>query len=368
MKIKLKMGKGEDESAEQPADESPDSKEESPTEEAKPEGDDKEKPEELPAEPIPEAKEEASEDDDKKKKDAEALRKVIKVDSGGGDDAPVAKEDDPDLVEDDAGDDTGGPASRESLEQKRAILQSIKDFDFQIKKNQEDVTNVNQKLDGMSKDLDDLVSLYEIVSEQMNPFVGLSKVTKKRLDALENFTREIDLLKERTGELESFAERSGIKLKNITEGEHHAETIDTDALLGKEDEESQVTGEGDIATEESAKGDVTDEGSGELLPGETEQSTPEAEKVETAIEEPKPDENETPVETPTENVVETVDETFTMETQQPPTYITTPVEDNGFENLSDAALDIILDKAFGAMSPEGKVDMLIDEFIESLKG
>jgi hypothetical protein len=100
-------------------------------------------------------------------------------------------------------------AAREDLEQRRTILQNMKDFDFQIKKNQEDVTNLLEKVENLSKDLDDLVSLYEIVSEQMNPFVGLSKVTKKRIDALENFTKEVDSVKIRIGELESVIEKNG---------------------------------------------------------------------------------------------------------------------------------------------------------------
>jgi len=99
-------------------------------------------------------------------------------------------------------------AAREDLEQRRTILQNMKDFDFQIKKNQEDVTNLLEKVENLSKDLDDLVSLYEIVSEQMNPFVGLSKVTKKRIDALENFTKEVDSVKIRMGELESVIEKN----------------------------------------------------------------------------------------------------------------------------------------------------------------
>jgi len=100
-------------------------------------------------------------------------------------------------------------AAREDLEQRRTILQNMKDFDFQIKKNQEDVTKLLEKVENLSKDLDDLVSLYEIVSEQMNPFVGLSKVTKKRIDALENFTKEVDSVKIRMGELESVIEKNG---------------------------------------------------------------------------------------------------------------------------------------------------------------
>ncbi len=86
------------------------------------------------------------------------------------------------------------------------MLQNMKDFDFQIKKNKEDIVKVIDKVDGLSKDLDDLVSLYEIVSEQMNPFVGLSKVTKKRLDALENITADVDTLKTKIGEIESLVE------------------------------------------------------------------------------------------------------------------------------------------------------------------
>jgi flagellar protein FlaC len=92
--------------------------------------------------------------------------------------------------------------AREELEQRRTILQNLKDFDFQIKKNQEDISNISEKVESLSKDLDDLVSLYEIVSEQMNPFVGLSKVTKKRLDALENITKELDTIKGRMGDIE----------------------------------------------------------------------------------------------------------------------------------------------------------------------
>lgn len=145
--------------------------------------------------------------DDKKKDEVEKLRKVIKVNEPHKEDKKTqeinSKED---VLEDE---------SRASLEQKRAILQSIKDFDFQIKKNQEEITTINEKLESVSKDLDDLVSLYEIVSEQMNPFVGLSKVTKKRIDALENFTKEIEDLKTRMGDLESFAETAGINFEEI---------------------------------------------------------------------------------------------------------------------------------------------------------
>ena len=78
----------------------------------------------------------------------------------------------------------------------------------------------------------------------MNPFVGLSKVTKKRIDALENFTKEIDFLKERTSELESFAEKSGARLKNLSDGERaDLKTIETDEISNNENEETSDTEE-----------------------------------------------------------------------------------------------------------------------------
>lgn len=106
-------------------------------------------------------------------------------------------------------------SAREELEQRRTILQNMKDFDFQIKKNSEDINNLMDKIENLSKDLDDLVSLYEIVSEQMNPFVGLSKVTKKRLDALENITKEVESVKTRIGDLESFLEKASGTIENV---------------------------------------------------------------------------------------------------------------------------------------------------------
>ena len=177
-----------------------------------------------------EAKETPKEQKTDEKKNTEELRKVIKVNPEKNKEEQKTKED-IDL------EDTG----REGLEQKRAILQSIKDFDFQIKKNQEEITAVNQKLDSVTKDLDDLVSLYEIVSEQMNPFVGLSKVTKKRIDALENFTKVIEELKTRMGDLESFAEMAGANLQEIRLQRGGEPNLETTTELPKESKNSSTT-------------------------------------------------------------------------------------------------------------------------------
>ena len=81
--------------------------------------------------------------------------------------------------------------------------------------------------------MDDLVSLYEIVSEQMNPFVGLSSVTKKRIEALENYTTEIESVKQRLSELEAFAEKYGVKLKKPKV--KHKETQEIEIKLSDEE-------------------------------------------------------------------------------------------------------------------------------------
>jgi len=237
-------------------------------------------------------------DPDVIKEEKDDIRKIIKFEST--EETPTEEEestqkpqeppkkdsdDRPDIdisgeIEEVAAEEGATTTTRESLEHKRELLQHIKDFEFQIKKNQEDINGLSEKIVGVTKDLDDLVSLYEIVSEQMNPFVGLSKVTKTRLDALENFIKEIDLLKERTAELESFAERSGAKLKGLGEQEVHAKTIDTDAIL---------------------------EGA---------------------------------------NTVGT----------------------NTLRKPSDGDLDKIIEKSLGVLSLDDRIDMAIDEFVESLKG
>ena len=204
------MGKGEKKPAEQPEEEP------TPTE-AEPDTTEEKTPEPV-SEPTP--------------KDVNSIRKVIKVDSTEGtktkDNEPEAeKKEEPETP--DISDLT---SNREGLEQKRAILQSIKDFDFQIKKNQEDIDGITQKLDGLSKDLDDLVSLYEIVSEQMNPFVGLSKVTKKRLDALEAFAKQAGLISEEDIELESFSEGTEVdKAFGEVAVEEHMPNAPSDADL-----------------------------------------------------------------------------------------------------------------------------------------
>ena len=150
-----------------------------------------------------------------KKVNTEELRKIIKIGEKNKQDDIQKSEKEVEFKKNPTDELDIDTPSRDALEQKRAILQSIKDFDFLIKKNSEEITSLNKKIDNITKDLDDLVSLYEIVSEQMNPFVGLSKVTKKRLDTLENLNKEIDVLKTRLGDIESLVEKTDIDFESI---------------------------------------------------------------------------------------------------------------------------------------------------------
>jgi len=280
------MGKDEDVLARQPDDDNSSSNKEIKDDEIKVKTQDKEtvKPD---IESSPKSEKTGAKEPAEKKGNVDDIRKIIKLGTTEEKQTEERNETSDKKSQEDVPSDSLGKTPRETLEQKRAILQSIKDFDFQIKKNQEEIGGLNQKLEAIFKDLDDLVSLYEIVSEQMNPFVGLSKVTKKRIDALENFTNEIDTLKERTAELESFAERSGVKLKTL-KGQNKAtiKTIDTDAILAGTSEEGVIN----------------------------------------------------------------------------------PIDSNTLEQLSDRELDKIIEKSLGVLSLDDRVDIFVDEFIESLKG
>ena len=81
---------------------------------------------------------------------------------------------------------------------------NTKELDAQIKENNNLIRKLEEKVASISEDMNDLIGLYEIVSGQMNPFVGLSKVTKKRLDVLENFDKEMESLKTRLDSIEYF--------------------------------------------------------------------------------------------------------------------------------------------------------------------
>ena len=342
--------------------------------------------------PTPDAPEKS---DEEKKKEVEKLQTVIKVDGGETsgeekkDEAPAEetpkeeeKKESPPPAEEKkeeapkptvpkvpkAPQAPAAPAggSRDDLEQRRNMLQSIKDFDFQIKKNQEDIGKMVEKLDGLTKDLDDLVSLYEIVSEQMNPFVGLSKVTKKRIDALENFTNEIEDIKVRMGDVESVVEKGvgGITrlTKKLDEKKITPESGDTANNLESELKNAEVQ------IDESSEETVAEPEIAELIP-----ETPAEETIDTTSEtEVEPEVTEPNPETPTE-VTEPIPETPTE--VEPEAQIIEPGNISSISmetspisgDLSDDDLDILLSKSLESLLAEQNIDYLINDFLLSLK-
>jgi len=253
--MKLRMGKSEDESAEQPTGEQASSNDEENPDKTESEVDGEETPQSA-TESTPKDEGEKS---GNTKADVDSIRKVIKLGSSEETAVETEKSKTSDEKIEETPKENAAPSSTTDGATGRdpATLQSIKDFDFQIKKNQDGVINLNEKLDAVTRDLDDLVSLYEIVSEQMNPFVGLSKVTKKRIDALENFTREVETLKTRMGDLESFAERAGVNLR----GNQEQTPMLADDEYSKNAPEKLIEGDIDLDSivEESLNALTTDE-------------------------------------------------------------------------------------------------------------
>jgi len=303
--------------------------------------------------PSPDTPEKSEEE---KKKEVEKLQTVIKVDGEEAsseekkEDAPTEgkKEESPPPAEEKKEEvqkstvpkapqapATPAGGSRDDLEQRRNMLQSIKDFDFQIKKNQEDIGKMVEKQDGLTKDLDDLVSLYEIVSEQMNPFVGLSKVTKKRIDALENFTNEIEDIKIRMGDVESVVEKGVGGITRLTK---------------KLDEKNPAPDSSEIPDKFES----------------------ELKNAEVQIDE-SPD--ETVAETELEAQTAKIEDTSSDFIAEPETQITEPVNISPVSDetqlmngdLSDDDLDILLSKSLESLLAEQNIDYMINEFLLSLK-
>ena len=279
--------------------------------------------------------EESSNPSEEKVEDVDNLRTVIKLDEKEGDTEVEGKseeakeEENPkeeldldgvgDLVEE--AEDTGGTASastREALEQKRALLQRIKDFDLQIKKNQQDITDVSEKMNAVSKDLDDLVSLYEIVSEQMNPFVGLSKVTKKRLESFETINKEIGIIKEKLSMIEA---GGPIDLSQVDETNHQMEI-----------EESIEQGQDILSDMEE--------------PAEIEEVTPDIESIDD--------------ESPTMVMADSIETAGEVKLE-------IGIDSIYDYNLTDDEIDEIIDISFSKIPSENNVDRVINEYIESLK-
>lgn len=91
----------------------------------------------------------------------------------------------------------------EKSESREEAYDDEKNLSQIVRSNEILTKELEKKVASLSEDVDDLISLYEIVSIEMNPFVGLSKITRGRLDALDHIDKEFESLKARLEELEA---------------------------------------------------------------------------------------------------------------------------------------------------------------------
>lgn len=237
-------------------------------------------------------------------------------------------------------------SSREDLEQRRSMLQSMKDFDFQIKKNSEDITKISDKIEGITKDLDDLVSLYEIVSEQMNPFVGLSKVTKKRIDALENFTQDLDIIKNRMEDVESVMEKKLGYVSNT-----YTKPSDDTIVEEKLDEPGDKDAELKSASEVSSDSKSSDE---QVSPDDSQVVVEEPETMQTIAK-------------PASVQSETASSGFSSGFDDSSDSMGFEVDSGSGMSMSDTQLDQILAKSLESFIAEQSIERVINDFLLSLK-
>ena len=193
----------------------------------------------------------------------------------------------------------------------------------------------------------------------MNPFVGLSKVTKKRLDALENFTKEVESLKEHVGDLEATAEKNKNNFQNIQPPPQKPQA--SPEILEKHPEESteKIT---DKTDEETIKEKIVipKEEKEENNPPENDNDTSSTIEKEPEIIADEQVQNPPP-KTPqiislSSSQIDTID-------QQEPTlksYETT-------SEVNTAFIDELLSSSFDFFFMEQNIEVLIDEYLHTLK-
>jgi len=161
------------------------------------------------------------------------IRRIIKLEpdseSENLEESDTKKADDEIVFEEEKSEDTISESSEKQDNYTGTKFHDTKELDAQIKENNNLIRKLEEKVTSISEDMNDLIGLYEIVSGHMNPFVGLSKVTKKRLDVLENFHKEMESLKTRLDSIESLVDKIDISKsssKNLSPMEDIDDIID----------------------------------------------------------------------------------------------------------------------------------------------
>ncbi|CAB3288801.1 Putative flagella-related protein C [Methanocaldococcus lauensis] len=81
------------------------------------------------------------------------------------------------------------------------IESKLPKFESSINNLRKENENIRVELDKINESLQDIMALYEVVSNQINPFIGVSKITATSLEKLERLESEYKRLKKTIDEL-----------------------------------------------------------------------------------------------------------------------------------------------------------------------
>ncbi len=62
--------------------------------------------------------------------------------------------------------------------------------------------NLRESINKINENFQDIMALYEVVSNQVNPFIGVSKITATSMEKMELLERETNNLKKRVEDLQ----------------------------------------------------------------------------------------------------------------------------------------------------------------------
>ena len=89
------------------------------------------------------------------------------------------------------------------------LLAKIEELESKLPKIEMMITNLRKEnetlresIDRINENFQDIMALYEVVSNQINPFIGISKITAASMEKLEKLEHETKILRKKIDELQ----------------------------------------------------------------------------------------------------------------------------------------------------------------------